>query len=117
MYSVWGSMANEIGFLYPLSPELRDRLRVRATKEYGSISSFVVQYEALLEDQWHPIVRYDTSHGFSHKDTLHPDGREDKQPLAFPSYNIAFTFAIQDLKASWQWYRTGHEREIADDPG
>lgn len=110
-------MPNEISFLYSLSPQLLDRLRVRATKERGDISSFVVQYEAIIADQWHPIVRYDTSHGFSHKDTLHFDGREDKQPLPFPSYNIAFTFAIQDLKASWHWYRVGFEREIQDDQG
>lgn len=80
-------MANEINFLVPLSPQLQDRLRVRATKERGFIISFVVQYEALIAGQWYPIVRYDTSHGFSHKDTLHPSGREDKQPLPFPTYN------------------------------
>jgi hypothetical protein len=110
-------MANEISFLYSLSTQLQDRLRVRATKEGGRIIRFVVQYEALIAGQWHPIVRYDTSHGFAHKDTLHPDGREDKQPLPFPSYNVAFTFAVQDLKASWHWYRTGYEREMYHDSG
>ncbi len=49
-------MANEISFLVPLSPQLQDRLRVRATKERGIVISFVVQYEALIADQWHPIV-------------------------------------------------------------
>lgn len=107
-------MANEINFLYPLSPQLQDRLRVRAIKEQGNITSFVVQYEALIADQWRPIVRYDTSHGFFHKDTLHPDGREDKQPLPFPN-KVAFTFAIQDLKATWRWYRAGYEKEIRHD--
>ena len=110
-------MANEISFLIPLSPQLQDRLRVRATQERGIVISFVVQYEALIADQWHAIVRYDTSHGFSHKDTMHPDGREDKQPLPLPTYNITFTFAIQDLKASWRWYREGYEREMQHDPG
>lgn len=110
-------MANEISFLYPLSAHLHDRLRVRATKERGHIISFVVQYEALIAEQWHPIVRDDTSHGVAHKDTLHPDGREDKQPLPFPGDNIAFTFAIQDLKASWRWYRGGYERDMHHDQG
>jgi hypothetical protein len=110
-------MANEISFLIPLSPQLQDRLRVRATKEGGIVISFVVQYEALIAAQWHPIVRYDTSYGFSHKVTMHPDGREDKQPLALPTYNITFTFAIEDLKASCRWYREGYERGIQHDPG
>jgi hypothetical protein len=67
-------MANEIAFFDSLSRELRDRLRVRVTKEHGSIVSFVVQYQALIAGQRHPIVWYDTSHGLSHQDTLHPDG-------------------------------------------
>jgi hypothetical protein len=67
-------MANEIGFFDPLSRELRDRLRLRPTKEHGSIVTYVVKYEALIAAQRHPIVPYDTSHGFSHQDTLHPDG-------------------------------------------
>lgn len=27
-----------------------------------------------------------------------PSGKEEKQPLYLPDYNLAFTFAIQDLK-------------------
>lgn len=73
---------------------------------------FTVQYEALIGGQWRPIVRYDTSHGFAHKDLLHPSGREEKQPLYFPDYNLAFTFAIQDLKIAWTWYRRAYEEEL-----
>jgi hypothetical protein len=51
-----------------------------------------------------PIIRYDTSHGFAHKDIIHYNGEVDKQPLYFQSFNMTFTFAIQDLKASWKWY-------------
>lgn len=103
---------DEIDFVYPLSSELQDRLRVKATKIKGKIVSFVVQYEALIQGQWRAIVRYDTAHRFAHKDILHPDGSVDKQPLNFPSLNLAFTFAIQDLKALWRWYRYGYEKEL-----
>jgi hypothetical protein len=103
---------NEVEFVYFLSTEQEDRLRVRATKTKAAIMSFVVQYEALIQGQWRAIVRYDTGHGFAHKDTLHPDGSSDKQPLSFPSLNLAFTFAIQDLKSLWRWYRYGYEKEL-----
>ena len=103
---------NEIEFVYPLSLDLEDRLRVQATKIRGKIVSFVVQYEALIQGQWRAIVRYDTAHRFAHKDILHPDGSVDKQPLNFPSLNLAFTFAIQDLKSLWPWYRCGYEKEL-----
>jgi hypothetical protein len=103
---------NEIEFIYPLSPEVQDRLRVRATKVRGRIVSFVVQYEALIQDRWRAVVRYDTAHRFAHKDVLHPDGSVDKQPVNFANLNLAFTFAVQDLKSLWQWYRYGYEKEL-----
>ena len=103
---------NEIEFIYLLSSDQQDRLRVRATKFRGGIVSFAVQYEALIRGQWRAIVRYDTAHRFAHKDILHPDGSVDKQPLNFPSLNLAFTFAIQDLKSLWEWYRNGYEKEL-----
>ena len=102
----------KIEFLYPLSEELEDRLRVTASKRKGKILKFVVQYEALVGDKWRPIVRYDTSHSFAHKDIVHPDGTKEKQPLFLPDLNMAFTFAIQDLKISWMWYRTAYEKEM-----
>lgn len=105
-------MEKEIEFLYPLSTEGENRLRVKALKKRGFITGFVVQYEALLKGDWRPIVRYDTAHGFTHKDLIHPGGEAEKQPLYFPDYNLAFTFAIQDLKISWSWYRRAYEEEL-----
>ncbi|MBI3392396.1 MAG: hypothetical protein HY039_04340 [Nitrospirae bacterium] len=87
-------------------------MRVIALMEAGAIRGFVVQYEAYIKDAWRPVVRFDTMHGFAHKDVLHPDGAQDKQPMRFGDYNLAFTFAIQDLKASWRWYRLGYEAEV-----
>ena len=81
-----------------MSEELEDRLRVTALKQKGTIVKFVVQYEALIENKWRAIIRYDNSHGFAHKDIIHYNGEQEKQPLYFPDLNIAFTFAIQDLK-------------------
>ncbi|MEA3361622.1 MAG: hypothetical protein U9R17_19735 [Thermodesulfobacteriota bacterium] len=103
---------NEIKFLYSLSEELEDRLRVSAVKRKGEILKFVVQYEALFKNHWNPIVRYDTFHGFAHKDIIHYNGEKEKQPLYFPDFNIAFTYAMQDLRITWKWYRVAYEKEI-----
>ena len=103
---------NEIEFIYQLATDLQDRLRVKATKNRGRIVSFVVQYEAFIHGRWRAIVRYDTAHRFAHRDILHPDGSVEKQPLNFPGLNLAFTFAVQDLKSLWRWYRYGYEKEL-----
>jgi len=102
----------EIKFLFPLSEEFEDRLRVSALKQKGEIIKFVVQYEALVEKNWRAIIRYDTAHGFAHKNIIHYDGKKEKQPLYFPDLNMAFTFAVQELKISWKWYRTAYEKEM-----
>jgi len=94
---------------------MKDRLRVSAQKKRGEILEFTVQYEALIQDEWRPVVRYDTAHGFAHKDILHPDGRVDKQPIYFESYNLAFTYATLDLKRFWKEYREKHEKELDND--
>jgi hypothetical protein len=38
----------------------------------------------------------------------------DKQPLNFPSLNLAFTFAVQNLKSLWRWYRYGYEKKLTE---
>ena len=95
-----------------MSEELEDRLRVSTLKRKGKTLNFVVQYEVFIENKWRAIIRYDTSHGFAHKDIIHYNGEKEKQPLYFPDLNIAFTFAIQELKISWRWYRMAYEKEM-----
>lgn len=100
----------EIEYLIYLTAESTDRLRVSAQKEKGIILEFVVQYEALISDQWQPIVRYDTAHGFAHKDLMKADGKTTKQPLFFETYNLAFTHATIDLKINWKKYKEDFSR-------
>ena len=107
----------ETRFSFTLSKDAKDRIRVTAIKDRGRILKFLVQYEAKIQNKWHPIVRYDTSHGFAHKDIIHPSGLKEKQPLYFPTFNAAFTFAVQDLKITWTWYRTAYEKELNNEEG
>jgi hypothetical protein len=103
----------EIEYTVPLEREGANRLRVRATKAAGRIVEFVVQYEALAGGTWHAVVRYDTAHGFVHRDELFPDGRHVKMPLPFANRNLAFTFASLDLKARWREYRARFDKKEA----
>lgn len=107
----------EIEYLIYLTAESTDRLRVSAQKDKGILLEFIVQYEALISDEWQPIVRYDTAHGFAHKDIMKANGEIIKQPLFFETYNLAFTFATIDLKANWNKYKDNFEKENKDDKG
>ena len=76
-------------YIYLLSD--RDRKRHVHTRMGKTITDFVVQYEILIDDKWYPVVRYDTSHGYAHKDRIYPDGSMEKVTLGIYSYNAALT--------------------------
>lgn len=102
----------EIEYIFYLSSQKTDRLRVKVYKERGKILEFVVQYEAELLHNWYPIVRYDTRHGFAHRDTLRPDGSSEKEPLWWENYNLSLTYATEDLKHNWQRYKQKFEGDL-----
>ncbi len=102
----------EISYLYELSIRGVDRIRVQAVVDRGEIQSFVVQYETNIASRWCPIVRYDTAHGFAHRDMFHAGMPTEKQPLPVDDFNRAFTFAVKDIKTQWRYYRERYEREI-----
>lgn len=55
-------------FIVMLTP--KDRYRHSHIRFKGEVLNFVVQYETKLEGEWLPVVRYDTEHGFAHRDTF-----------------------------------------------
>jgi hypothetical protein len=100
----------EIDYLFEF--EEGNRLRVYAALERGKAHYFRVQYEAFIGGEWTPLVRYDTAHGFAHRDLLHPDGTQEKLPMLVTPYAKAFTAAICDLKRFWTVYRRDYETEL-----
>jgi len=66
---------------------------------------FRVQYETKVNNTWYPVVRYDTAHGFAHRDILNKKGSVKKTPLFNQNYNDALTFAENDLKTNWEYYK------------
>jgi hypothetical protein len=103
---------HEIEYLVYLAPEETDRLRVIIRKDKGEILEFVVQYETAILEEWRPVVRYDTAHGFAHRDVIRANGEVVKQPLFFETYNLAVTFATLDLKMNWRQYKESLEKEL-----
>jgi len=76
------------------------------------ILEFRVQYEAYLQGKWHAIVRYDTAHGFAHRDVMHPDGTTTKTSFQQWDYPAILTYGERDLKRNWASYRKTYEREL-----
>ena len=84
--------------------------RVRFELERDRVLRFVVQLECRFDDEWYPVVRYDTAHQFAHRDVLHPSGETEKNEMPIQDYNEALSFAIQDLTDHWENYRRRYEQ-------
>ena len=83
-----------------------DRYRHLHVRSGKRIVFFRVQLETLIEGEWLPVVRYDTAHGFAHRDLMGRHGQVEKTPLFNQDMNDALTFAESDLKTNWLSYRS-----------
>ena len=102
-------MARQARFRVPLSEE--DRLDVSWEKEGGKVVGFVVNYVANIRGRSYSVVRFDTAHGFPHKDINRPDGTvEHKEQLSGGDLVALADAAIDDLKSHWETYRARFER-------
>jgi hypothetical protein len=100
----------EVEYLIRIGPS--DRYRHLHVKESGKILYFRVQYETKFKDIWYPVVRYDTAHGFAHRDLIDINGAVKKTPLFNLDYNDALIFAESDLKNNWKQYKNRFWEEV-----
>ena len=86
---------------------LGDVIRIRFVRDRRRAVRFTVQYEALVDEVGAPIVRYDTAHGFAHRDVLDWDGttRHTKPMTGHTTYAEAMDSAIADIASNWERYR------------
>ncbi len=103
---------NEKEFYIYLGNNYKDRLRLRFRKDKGELIDMVLQYEAMINEKWFAIVRYDCSHGFFHRDLLHPNGDKEKKIIEVPDLKYAFSFAKQDIEDKWEWYKDQYLKKI-----
>ena len=97
-------------YVTPLGNDGRRRTYHKRLQQ--NIIEFAVQYELFIDGKWYPVVRYDTAHGFAHKDVLTFSGEITKYKLPFSDYNLALTFAEKDLKGNWLRYRENFLKEV-----
>ena len=103
-------MSKIVDFVLPL--DMNNRIRHYHRVNRGRIEQFVIQYETKLQLKWLVVVRYDTAHGFAHRDLMHVDGRTDKLSLGTLNFNDALTFAENDIKNNWSKYRANYFKEF-----
>lgn len=99
-------------YIHYLSPSRLDRFRYYHSLERGRITRFRIQYEAFISGEWRAIVRYDTAHGWPHRDLLHPNGRQDKRTFRGYSREEVLVLGERDIKANWRRYRAAYEQEM-----
>ena len=88
----------------------KNAARVSFELERDQVVIFVVQLECRYNGEWVPIVRYDTHHGFAHRDVLYPFREPMKTEMPVRDFNEGLTFAIHDLSTNWETYRRRYEQ-------
>ena len=81
----------------------RSRIRVAFETRGKDVLWFVAQLEVCIKDDWQAVVRYDTAHGFAHRDELYPDGSVNKVELNM-DFAAALTFAQRDMQRNYEVY-------------
>ena len=79
------------------------RKRHRHEIERGQVDTFAVQLEMLIGQKWTPVVRYDCSHEFCHRDAYNGQGQQTKSEVAL-GFAHTLTFADWDINENWEPY-------------
>jgi len=99
-------------FLIYLDPETRlCRYRHYHVSDGKEITQFRIQLEVFVDEEWSPVVRYDTAHGKPHRDILHRTGEQTKD--WFEGYSVAdvLTIGQKDIMDNWSVYRERFVKE------
>ena len=98
-------------YLYYLSTDRQNRFRYFHDAQREQIVRFSIQYEALIDNEWTAIVRYDTAHGRPHKDILHRNGNRERIEFQGYTREAVLNVGERDLKANWHHYRATYLEE------
>jgi hypothetical protein len=79
------------------------RYRVAFVVDSGRVDEGVVQLEVAIAEEWKPVIRYDTAHGFAHCDRYDPAGAVKRQEtLPTGNFNQALTWATGTVRSDWE---------------
>jgi hypothetical protein len=90
-----------------------NRYRHWHVRERGKIVEFRIQYETLIADNWHPVVRYDSAQGQPHRDIIHPDGTQTKEWYRGFSNAEVLALGQHDIMRNWGDYCATYEKEMS----
>lgn len=102
----------EISYQIFLDGDELEKLRIKIHTDKGKILDIVVQYESFLNNKWTPVVRYDCSHGFFHRDKLYPHNEKEKQSISITRLEDALKYAEQDIKDRWEFYKERYLKKL-----
>jgi hypothetical protein len=96
-----------------LDDEAQEWLRMRIVNEGRVVTSFTAQYETTIDGVRHPVVRFDTAHGYAHRHLLNRKGNSvgRRRLTGSLSFNDALQRAQEDLIANWRHYRRDFLRD------
>jgi hypothetical protein len=105
-------MVNKKEFTKSLDKLGLERLRVKMTISKDELTDLVFQYESFINGHWYEIVRYDLAHGFFHRDFINAKGEKEKVRIEIVDLKTAATFAEQDIKDKWEFYKAKYLKTI-----
>jgi len=100
----------ETNYTLPVGADTRIRHYHRT--QARRVVEFIVQLEIAVANEWKPVIRYDTAHGFAHIDRYNLRGRAKKERLVL-TFSEALTRAERDIKQNWSVYRERFLRRMA----
>lgn len=95
----------DVEFEDALDDAAQEWLRVRIWTGFGRVQRFVVQYETMIDERRVPVVRFDTAHGYAHRDEMFRDRELIKTRLNDQlSLDEALQIAEDDVRRNWGAY-------------
>lgn len=89
-------------YVSPLGENARKRHYHETAR--GKVQAFAVQLEVFVAGECRPVIRYDSAHGFAHRDRYFLDGRSTKTELQM-DFHEALLFADEDVREHWRDYQ------------
>jgi hypothetical protein len=80
----------------------------RFIADRGHIQSFVLQIQVWEDDEWHSVIRCDSSHGQAHIDEIDPEGRTFSKTWlgVYPPYDDIYNAVNSDFSITWRKHVT-----------
>jgi hypothetical protein len=92
-------------YRFALDPEKNNFCDVRMLIERGEVLDYTVLYLTILDGRLMPVERFDSAHGYPHRDTLDWDGHVvEKHWLPLETLSDAVGNAVLDVKSQWPRY-------------